>query len=83
MPREMESLAALTAAVCCIRILQDKPWLWDSISAGFGERRSLHRDLYLSTRPKGTSRVTQTGPRRDVRRQRCYYSNYACIWATM
>lgn len=38
MPEEVDSLAALTAAICCIRILEDKPWLWDSGSAGFGER---------------------------------------------
>lgn len=42
----MESLAALTAAICCIRILQDKPWLWDSGSAGFGERTRRSKGIW-------------------------------------
>lgn len=46
MPKEMESLAALTAAICCIRILEDKPWLWDSGSAGFGERRRRSKGIW-------------------------------------
>lgn len=37
MPKGVESLAALTAAICCIRILEDKPWLWDSGQQDLGK----------------------------------------------